>query len=146
MNHSSLRFVFLILNIALGSSDSQHCFWDWESVCQKCGGIVKAPKDLFCGNYGAHRPKSVFFFDKYLLREIERRYIPKTTNLRYNFTINCTMKCTMLPAKTRNGRAMYNVTRRHLLSKCGPEAWLYVIKGPSTRRSGDPTYQIYLHV
>ena len=30
-------------------------FWSWKGNCGKCGKPTKAPKDLFCANYGASR-------------------------------------------------------------------------------------------
>ena len=34
--------------------DPQH-LWNWQSNCSKCGKPTRAPKDLFCANYGMQR-------------------------------------------------------------------------------------------
>ena len=38
-----------------GSSEELPTFWNWQAACQKCGLPVKAPRDLFCGNFGVSR-------------------------------------------------------------------------------------------
>ena len=52
--YSSLSFSRLSI-ANRGSSKEPQQFWNWEGRCSKCLKITRAPKAIFCGNFGISR-------------------------------------------------------------------------------------------
>ena len=53
MNLSLLALVSPFLGTSRGDCAEHQSFWTWRSNCVKCGRPNRAPKDLFCANFGA---------------------------------------------------------------------------------------------